>query len=101
MGAPKGHKKYGGRQKGTPNKSTEALFELCKKNGIDVFEAMVVLACEEKDKDKKFYRLSVIAEYLYAKRKAVEVSEDPDRPLSASPKTAEERLALSKAAREV
>lgn len=78
MAAHKGHKKFGGRQKGTPNKSTQDLFEICKKHNVDVFESMVILAASEKIPDKKFEKMVELAPYLYAKRKAVEVSNDPE-----------------------
>lgn len=74
MPAPKGHKKWGGRQKGTPNKSTDELFQVCQKHNCNVFEGMVIIAVETHDPGKKFDRLARIAEYLYPKRKAIEHS---------------------------
>lgn len=56
MGAPKGHKKYGGRQKGTPNKSTAAV----KSALVDAFEQLGgVGALVEWGKDNRgeFYKL--------------------------------------------
>lgn len=78
MAAPKGHKRYGGRQKGTPNKSTEDLLAICEKHGVNVFESMVILAAGEANRDKKFEKMAELAPYLYAKRKAVELSNDPE-----------------------
>lgn len=66
--------KTGGRQKGTPNKSSQELMAICEKHNCNVFESMVILAVEEHNKDKKFDRLKEIAQYLYPKRKAVEHS---------------------------
>lgn len=63
-----------GRKKGTPNKSTEELFEICKKYNCDPFEGMVIIASQEKDLLNKFQMLKEIAQYLYPKRKAIEVS---------------------------
>lgn len=37
------HQKTGGRQKGTPNKSTEHIFNICKKHNIDPVEQMVLI----------------------------------------------------------
>lgn len=74
MAAPKGHPRYGGRTKGTPNKNTSDLMSICEKHGIHPFEGMVILAKEEKDPDKKFDKLERIAQYVHPKRKAVEVS---------------------------
>ena len=65
--------RHGGRQKGTPNKATQDLFAVCEKHGVDVFEAMVMIAKDETDKTKKFHMFSEIAQYLYPKRKQVEV----------------------------
>jgi hypothetical protein len=91
-GAPKGHPKWGGRQKGSVNKSTQALFDLCAKKKIDVFEAMLDLAITELDRDKKFDKLSQIAHYLYPKRKAVEHSLEDDSGVAEKLKAARERL---------
>lgn len=41
MGAPKGHKKVGGRQKGVPNKKTaqwEAFSQYCMEGGLERFQ---------------------------------------------------------------
>jgi hypothetical protein len=66
--------RHGGRQKGTPNKSTQSLFEICEKHGLNVFESMAKMATEDKlDPDVKFARLEALAQYLYPKRKAVEI----------------------------
>lgn len=73
-GAPKGHPRYGGRAKGVPNKPTQDLMAICEARGLNVFEAMAELACNEKDLDKRFHRLSEMAKYLYPKRKEVEMS---------------------------
>jgi hypothetical protein len=72
MGFQPGHSKVGGRKKGTPNKATQELEAICEKHGLNVFEAMVVLASNEDDPDKKFERLKDIAPYLYAKRSSNE-----------------------------
>jgi uncharacterized pyridoxal phosphate-containing UPF0001 family protein len=80
MAAPKGHPKYpgAGRKKGTPNKATQNLHEICAKHNINVFEAMVIDAVNHQPEDKKSYfdKLSEIAKYLYAKRKEVELHAD-------------------------
>lgn len=72
--AAKGQPKSGGRKPGTLNKKTEDLMAICESKGINVFEAMVELAVTEKDTDKKFYKLTEVATYLYPKRKSVEHS---------------------------
>lgn len=63
-----------GRKKGTPNKSTQDLMEICEQEGIEPFRAMVRLAAKEKDEWKQFDLLKEIAQYLYPKRKAIEHS---------------------------
>lgn len=68
-----GGPKTGGRKPGTPNKETKELFDVCLKNGVEVFEAMVILAKQETDPFSKFAMLKEIAAYLYPKRKALEV----------------------------
>lgn len=40
-------RKTGGRQKGTPNKTTETLKEIVERIGIDPFEVLVRLAAED------------------------------------------------------
>ena len=73
MAAPKGHPQYGGRAKGTPNKSTQDLFDICEKHKLNVFEAMVVEAvgCDD---ETRFDKLCKLAQYLYAKRKDIDIS---------------------------
>lgn len=44
MAAPKGHKKWGGRKKGDPNKKTEVLQDKAKELGIDPFEILLHFA---------------------------------------------------------
>lgn len=44
MPAPKGHARYGGRAKGTPNKSTERLREIAQKHKCDPFEILIMFA---------------------------------------------------------
>lgn len=80
MAAAKGHRKWGGRAKGTPNKSTDQLFDICKKHKCDPFEGMVIIAMETHDPGKRFDRFSKIAEYLYPKRKAIEHSGEIGQP---------------------
>lgn len=86
-GAPKGHPRYGGRTKGTLNKKTQDLHEICAKHNIDIFEAMVIDAVNHNPEDKKGYfdKLSEIAQYLYAKRKATEHSGEIGNPYAEKP----------------
>lgn len=70
----KGEKTPGsGRQKGTPNKVTQSLEEKCALMGVDVFEEMLKIATNEEHPDR-FSCLKELAQYLYPKRKALEIS---------------------------
>lgn len=73
MGFKPGHKKMGGRQKGTLNKTTETLFAKCERMGIDPFERLLELA-NDSDKNIALAATREVAQYLYPKRKALEVS---------------------------
>jgi hypothetical protein len=96
-----------GRQKGTPNKKSLALLERAQALGVDPFEVLLRFAKGdwqglgydspteiimtktgpmEKDRITPDHRLSAASQacqYLYPKRKAIEVTEKPDedRPL--------------------
>lgn len=74
MGWPKGKPRppESGRKKGTPNKKTQALVEKCEAKGLDVFDGMIECAIEAKGLER-FKMLSEIAQYIYPKRKAVEI----------------------------
>lgn len=74
MAAPKGHPKYGGRTKGTPNKKTQSLFDKCEAHGFDPFEALLEMAQENIDPQIKLGALKEVCSYLYPKRKAIEHS---------------------------
>lgn len=76
MGRPqKGEKTPGsGRKKGTPNKSRLELLEICEQYKCNPFEGMVILAMAEMDPDKKFNKYERIANFVYAKPKAIEHS---------------------------
>ncbi len=77
MAAPKGHKRYGGRGKGTLNKATTALEAICIEEGIDPFRGLCKLAkCG--DPLLSFSAIKELCQYLYPKRKALEVTADID-----------------------
>lgn len=103
MAAPKGHARYGGRAKGTPNRKTKLLQEKCKEFGMDPFEFLChtfngnwkALGYEgptetrytqtgqtyEVDRISMDHRVSAAreaAQYLYPKRKAVDLTSDGD-----------------------
>lgn len=103
MAAPKGHKRWGGRAKGTPNASTLPLEAKAKELGVDPFEILLLFAAgdwkalgyqEEQapsgfSKEGVVYKYTIdpsvrskaaaeVCSYLYAKRKALEVSQEVD-----------------------
>lgn len=70
-----GHKKTGGREKGVLNRKTESLIEICEREGLNVFEALVRIAKDPINEPKlQFDALKELAQYLYPKRKAIEHS---------------------------
>lgn len=102
MAARKGHKKSGGRAKGTPNKKVGVLVEKCEELGCDPFEILLLFAkgdweglgYESGEKvisvTKEGHEIfgDVISpetrakcakeacEYIHPKRKAIEISND-------------------------
>lgn len=76
MAAPKGHKRYGGREKGKLNQPTQELHDICETKGLNVFEAMCELAKSSLDESTRIAMLKELAQYLYPKRKAIEISND-------------------------
>lgn len=84
MPAPKGHPRYGGRQKGTLNKNTRDLFALCDQQGINPFEALLKFSTHE-DPSIAMNALKEVCQYLYPKRKSLEHSGEIDRRLKDLP----------------
>lgn len=75
MAAPKGHPKWGGRKKGTPNKVKSGLSEKLEASGKDPFQTLMDLL----DHSEAGIRLSAakeLAQYLEPKRKAIEMKMD-------------------------
>lgn len=63
-----------GRAKGTPNKKTEMLMEICERMKCNPFEGLVKLAQESEDEGIRLGAYKEVCSYLYPKRKAIEVS---------------------------
>jgi|SRR6185437_15608215 len=101
LGPPKGHAKWGGRQKGTPNKATKELLEICKKKGVKPFERLLDF-CQHADPSIAMAAVKEACQYLYAKRKAVEIigGEDEGTVGATSKALAEIKDAISQAAKE-
>nr|BAH89625.1 hypothetical protein [uncultured bacterium]BAH90129.1 hypothetical protein [uncultured bacterium] len=67
-------RKTGGRQKGTPNKRTEALAEALEEHGCDPVAALVRIAQDaETPRELRARILSDLLPYLYPRRKAIEL----------------------------
>jgi hypothetical protein len=75
-------RKYGGRKKGTPNRKTQEISELLESLGHNPIEAMVKIANNPKASLELRGRMNAeLAQYVYPKRKAVEVAGDQSAPL--------------------
>lgn len=74
-----------GRVKGTPNRMTQTLQEICEKHNFHPFEALLEIA-KDVTHEHRFPALKEIAQYLYPKRKAIEVSQDIDEDFLAAAK---------------
>lgn len=88
MGVGAGSKKSGGRKKGIPNRRTLRLEEICKKKKIEPFVALLEL-CKSNDLMIRLAALKEVCQYLYPKRKAIEISESRENPIGASSEKAE------------
>lgn len=97
MGYPKGKNRPegAGRRKGTPNKKTQVLSEICEQEGIDPFRALLNMAAKNSDDQIRLGALKEICQYLYPKRKALEHSGAIENPYMS--KTFEELKAEVKA----
>lgn len=75
MAAPKGHKRYGGRAKGTPNKNTVfSVSARLTEMGIDLIGNILAdIALVQDPRDRTKLNLQLL-EYCDAKRKALEVT---------------------------
>lgn len=69
-----GHKKIAGRAKGTPNKSSLPIEELCAKWECSPVEVLIKLTMDEKEPDRQLAAAKELCQYLYPKRKAVEIT---------------------------
>lgn len=78
MGQKVGHKKVGGRKKGTPNKKTKELLEVL--GSFNPAEKLMQLYEESDDKDLKASIAKELMKYVYPQRKAVEMTGDIELP---------------------
>lgn len=89
-GAPKGHKKWGGRAKGTPNKKTEAVLNYCLSKGYDPIDAMLELAYHDDISIKLSARRDLLS-YCYPKLRSIDHSLSDDSGVAEKLKAARER----------
>lgn len=82
-----------GRKAGTPNKSSLDLVQKCIDRGIDVFDELLQIAMTETNPLDRFKMFSEIAQYIYPKRKALEVEANVNMDLA---RKAEEYASLDK-----
>lgn len=75
-GRKPGGSKHGGRAKGTPNKKTLALLERIEQSGKDPVQVMLDLL-NDQDPVLRFQASKELLQYMYPKRKALEVAVDP------------------------
>lgn len=77
MAAQKGHKKFGGRKAGTPNKR-RSILEVCEQMGFDPFLAMAKIAADAAH-ERNFEALKELCQYIEPKKKSVDVALDPEK----------------------
>lgn len=88
--------KTGGRKKGTPNiGGAGELMQKCKARNVDPFEVMLDFITFPGDPAMRFQAAKEICQYIYPKRKALEVSGEISNPYLDKP--LEELKALVKA----
>jgi hypothetical protein len=79
----KGHKKQGGRQKGSGNKINMAVAQRLAELGCDPIEGLARMAMDkDTPRELKFRCNAELAQYVQPKRRAVEVSGPGGDPLS-------------------
>lgn len=66
--------KTGGRKPGTPNKSSLPIEALCAFHNCSPIEVLIKMANDSNDKAYQFQAAKELAQYLYPKRKALEVT---------------------------
>lgn len=105
MPVPKGVR-YGGRQKGTLNKDRQSLHDRAKAMGVDPLDVLFMIAAgnsqalNEVDPitlEQRMRAAAECAQYLYAKRKAMELSGPDGEPVEQIIKAAQEFQQMDKA----
>lgn len=73
----KGHSKLGGRKAGVPNKETKSLEQVALDKGVNFWELLCDVASDA-EHPRNFDAVKEGCSYLYAKRKALEVTSEVD-----------------------
>lgn len=73
MPAPKGHSRYGGRAKGTPNKKSQVLAAILESKGVDPAGDLIKLLPQLEPEKRADIYLKLF-EYIYPKLKAIELT---------------------------
>lgn len=82
-----------GRAKGTPNKKTESLLEVCDRMGVNPFEGLLQLT-KSVDESIRLGALKEACKYLYSQRRAVEVTGADQGPVEIKSRYVEEYKTL-------
>jgi hypothetical protein len=98
MPRPKGHPKTGGRVRGTPNKSSEAIARKLAKLGCDPVEGLAKIALDPgTEPSLKIRCFSELAQYIYPKRKAVDLLSPEDSEIKVTVREIGPSTALTRA----
>lgn len=76
----KGFPKTGGRKKGTPNRASLPVTEICQTNGCSPIEVLIEF-CKSKNPQLRFQAAKELCQYLHPKRKAIELSGEIKNPI--------------------
>ena len=88
MPRPVGLPKTGGRTRGTPNKKTQAVDRKLAKLGCDPIEGLAKIALDtETEASLRVRCFTELAQYVYPKRKAVDLETGEDSPLRVTVET--------------
>lgn len=79
-----GHTKVGGRQKGTPNKTTAVVLKAIQAEGYEPIVEILTLLAEVTPREQLTVWLKLLP-YCYPQLRAIELSMDPNKPLTVTP----------------
>lgn len=82
MAFQKGHKKFGGRKKGTPNKAHRDVYAMAEEAGVEPFKILLDL-CLHRDPSISLNAAKEASKYLYTQKRATELSGPGGGPIEA------------------